>query len=584
MPSITSWTRLEPGARNETMANSLQARIHDPLWLLTRQWQFGEFQGEDAGTPIRATLVYETSQIERYLPQRPNAASASSPMNRVYDQGVPLEVWVERESVRQQINQYRLAAEAGLHFYRLLGSTLAEKYRSIFDTHFPLQPPAVSQEQALDSASMRFLSVIEGRAIDGGKLRALFKENRMLGEAAVLPSGEPFDKVDVDDQTPFENALSSWLDWYDSLFSEPSNDSAWLAERMEYEFALSAPISPAISPTGEVVLTASEYTGGHLDWYAFEVDRINKLGTPGLPNVSDPLTLIPTSLRFRGMAAARFWEFEDAGVNFGGLEAAPEDLARLLLTEFMLVYGNDFFMIPLDLDIGSLCRITSLAVTNTFGEKITITATSQLDSSITPTAPWRMFCLSPQNEQPGSKIAPLDFLFLPPALGATLESQPIEEVSLMRDEMANIAWAIERVIEGPRGKPLDRFEMYQEARQRREDATASTLPGSGSPLYRLVSTVPDYWLPLMPVKQPGDWIGLKRQGSHDPLGQFLKADSTLNEREIPRAGVRLTRAYQYARWTDGSTHLWVGRRKRPSRGEGSSGLRFDVVELEKDNP
>src|SRR5437867_8718135 len=169
MPSITSWTRLEPGTRNETMAGSLQARIHDPLWLLARQWQFGEFQGEDAGTPIRATLAYETSQIERYLPERPNKASTNSPLNRTYDQGLPLEVWVEREPVRRQSNQYRLAAEAGLHFYRLLGSVLVEKYRSIFDAHFALQLPAESQKQALDSASLRYLSVLEGRAIDGGK-------------------------------------------------------------------------------------------------------------------------------------------------------------------------------------------------------------------------------------------------------------------------------------------------------------------------------------------------------------------------------------------------------------------------------
>jgi hypothetical protein len=28
------------------MQDGLQARIHDPLWLLARQWQFGELKGE----------------------------------------------------------------------------------------------------------------------------------------------------------------------------------------------------------------------------------------------------------------------------------------------------------------------------------------------------------------------------------------------------------------------------------------------------------------------------------------------------------------------------------------------------------
>jgi hypothetical protein len=51
----------------------------------------------------------------------------------------------------------------------------------------------------------------------------------------------------------------------------------------------------------------------------------------------------------------------------------------------------------------------------------------------------------------------------------------------------------------------------------------------------------------------------------------------LYEEEVPREGVRVTRVYQYTRWCDGSSHLWIGRRKRIGRGEGSSGLRFDVL-------
>ena len=56
MPSITTWTRLEPQTRNAALTTSVQGRIHDPFWLLARQWQVGEFQGEDSGTPIMARL------------------------------------------------------------------------------------------------------------------------------------------------------------------------------------------------------------------------------------------------------------------------------------------------------------------------------------------------------------------------------------------------------------------------------------------------------------------------------------------------------------------------------------------------
>lgn len=47
--------------------------------------------------------------------------------------------------------------------------------------------------------------------------------------------------------------------------------------------------------------------------------------------------------------------------------------------------------------------------------------------------------------------------------------------------------------------------------------------------------------------------------------------------EVPREGVRISRAYQYTRWTNGQTYLWVGRRNEAGRGEGSSGLVFDQL-------
>jgi hypothetical protein len=56
----------------------------------------------------------------------------------------------------------------------------------------------------------------------------------------------------------------------------------------------------------------------------------------------------------------------------------------------------------------------------------------------------------------------------------------------------------------------------------------------------------------------------------------------LFEEEIPREVVRVTRSYQCTRWFDGSTHVWIGRRKEIGRGEGSSALRFDTPESDHD--
>src|SRR5262249_38284792 len=66
MPSITTWTRLEPRSRSAEMNTSLQARIYDPLWMLARQWQLGEFQGEDNGPPVIARWRAEAARLTRY--------------------------------------------------------------------------------------------------------------------------------------------------------------------------------------------------------------------------------------------------------------------------------------------------------------------------------------------------------------------------------------------------------------------------------------------------------------------------------------------------------------------------------------
>ena len=52
----------------------------------------------------------------------------------------------------------------------------------------------------------------------------------------------------------------------------------------------------------------------------------------------------------------------------------------------------------------------------------------------------------------------------------------------------------------------------------------------------------------------------------------------INEEEVPRAGRIVTRSFQRVRWLDGRVMLWLGRRTMTGRGEGSSGLEFDVIE------
>ena len=285
------------------------------------------------------------------------------------------------------------------------------------------------------------------------------------------------------------------------------------------------------------------------------------------------------------MPAARFWEFEDAQIDFGSVDAGPTDLARMLLVEFAIDYGNDWFVIPVELEIGSLCRTKSLVITDTFGVQTLIKSNSDSGDQ---NSIWRMFQISLTRGSGSSKPEP-NLFFLPPSLISGISDQPIEEVLFLRDEMANLAWAVERVIESPAERRINRFEASLQDKRKRDQQSPPAPPTTEQiPRYRLSTEVPDYWIPLLPVKTDQGLrlrrgAVLKTDGRVAPvsaLGRILEPGNELSlfEEEVPREGVRVTRSYQFTRWIDGSSHFWVGRRKGVGRGEGSSGLKFDSLD------
>src|SRR6266571_4686871 len=90
-PAITAYTVIEPRARTQDFTRSLRAEIRDPLWMLTRQWQMGEFAAEDAGSAIDARLLTSQAQIDR--------VSLGGASAQPYDENIPLETVVECETI-----------------------------------------------------------------------------------------------------------------------------------------------------------------------------------------------------------------------------------------------------------------------------------------------------------------------------------------------------------------------------------------------------------------------------------------------------------------------------------------------------
>ncbi|HEY0761667.1 MAG TPA: hypothetical protein VGD61_04770 [Pyrinomonadaceae bacterium] len=583
MPSVTSWLRLEPRNRNAEMNTSLQARVYDPLWMLTRQWQFGEFQGEDNGSPVLARWRGEAAPLTRY--QSGPIAPNTNPVASKYDGSrMPLEALVEREPARPSISQpdrLRFSVEAGQHFLRLfdqqpLPPPKRPTYRDAFIRQYSLPVLNDEQREGLDRESLAFCDLMGARVPDGRRLYEAFRSTTP-GEIVIDPALE----IDESDVAEVEKAARLWLQWFETFFSEPQEDNpSWLPERMEYGFSVATRFGD-----GERVLTAPEYYEGHLDWHSFDVNPDVTLGAAGdKPFKEVKGTAIPAPASFRGMPAPRFWEFEDAQVNFGSVDAGPTDILRLLLVEFALAYGNDWFVIPIELEVGALYRSNSLVIVDSFGVRHSLKPSSELGE---PHSSWRMFQQSQLRGSGPTKPAAPNLFFLPPSLVKSLESSPIEEVLFLRDEMANMAWGVERVIESATERQLNRFEQQRTTEQPPPQPSPTT-----KSIYKLASEVPGYWVPLVPVKTTA---GLRLQRGKvlklDGTQEFMEAtgrilNSAVNdqdglsifEEEIPREGIRVTRSYQLTRWHDGSTHLWIGRRKRVGSGEGSSGLRFDTLE------
>ncbi|MFL6812257.1 MAG: hypothetical protein ACJ8FD_24915 [Bradyrhizobium canariense] len=562
-PAIRGWNRLEGRPRAVEFDRSLRAEVRDPLWFLTRQWQFGEFQGEDAGSPIDARLAYATTKLVHYLPRSGDRLD--------FPQNQPLEAVVEREQApsdlathRQIMRAMRLALDA-----EGLPPPTRQVVMAAYRTPYPL-----------DAARL-------GGALDGETRRQLLFEGPHLFDGLSLlddiPAGHD-GKVDGFGLSPADaeavkRAARIVQTWFAGLYSLPdaATPSTWSDPQVEYQFACE---TAPLDDTAETLLAPS-YAQGHLDWYAFDLGAAaGNDGDSPAGAERKALSFIPAAISYAGIPNPRYWQFEDRHVEFADITAATTDVAKLLLMEFALSASNDWCVIPLELAVNSLCRIEGLVVTDVFGERTLVRAAGRGPDSVWQR--WSMFDLSQAAAGRDTRTA----LLVPPTTPTAMRPPPIEKIVLLRDEMANMAWAVERIVPSAAGPGIDGYAYA--------DAIAVSLPPEPDPApgaevrYRLGADVAWNWHPFIPVHIPGNnrSVSLQRarlpherppQPSRPIVGQIIAGPTPffLNEEEVPRAGRIVTREFRRARWTDGSVVLWIGRRTSPGRGEGSSGLVFD---------
>lgn len=471
------WQRLEPRARADDFQRSIQAPIRDPLWMLTRQWQVGEFRAEDAGSPVRTQLQTERTRLTRIKLGKPEASSPQAQVMLI-SESKPLETLVEQESVGMNI---RLAVQIGQQFERELRERLGNDSKPLIDrfrSRYPFKPLTDEQKVELDDATQRFYLVIAGRALNGA---ALF-EGKDVDSGKLLVPTDLF--LTDEEKEKGSEALSSLQQWYAALYAQPSSpsDAAWQSDRLDYSFSVSAPEAEG----RQTVLVASEYASGELDWHDFSIhhDPDHALGGDDMEHDSSEdevretdeqaQVFVPTNVSFYGMPNLRWWAFEDRQTDFGDLYVNTTDLGKLLVMEFALVYGNDWYILPAPLKIGSLCRVQSLVVTDVFGNEFQIDpADSSLDGGQDN---WNMFGISIRRseqlgalETNGNQRKWGDFLFLPPVLGRPEMGDALEEVRFLRDEMANMVWAVEHTITNGLGEPQPGSEACRDRSRRAKE-------------------------------------------------------------------------------------------------------------------
>ncbi len=591
-PAVTLWNRLEGRPRTETFERALRAEIRDPLWMLTRQWQVGEFRGDDAGSPIVAKVRVETARLQKY--------AAGDARAEPFDESMPFETRVEQMPIRLAHGAQPMSLDVrlllGRYWLKLvapLASAAAAEYVAAYpvDSPDPQQPaaaPIVAHPEAWAA-----VAAVAGRAMDGGKLYAHLKQ----------PGGRASDGIaSLAGRKAQADALGGrFVAWFERVFAQPSGPDAWVPDRLEYQFSCSA-----TERDHEKVLIAEEYSRGQIDWYELDVDRAReRLGDAGMPAEGDAartLSMVPAPATFGGMPHSRWWTFEEGRTNFGEIRPDTTDLAKLLLIEFGLVYANDWHIVPCAVPAGTVATIRGMAVTTVFGDRIWIDHAGAGDDE--QWQRWAMFLMSVEGQ--GHDAADLSLL-TPPAAHTILDGPPIEEVVLARDEMANMVWAIEKTVPLPSGESKPGREAADETRRFFEQALERQVGHRPEPppaasnahvRYQVMSSVPEHWIPFIPVHVPGDnrEIQLQRasmprliDGDPDPpvpvrprtsllrpgLDTTPRAAYFLHEEEVPRAGVRVWQRYRRTRSRDGRVWVWLAVGKQTGRGEGSSGLAFD---------
>jgi len=427
----------------------------------------------------------------------------------------------------------------------------------------------------------------EFRARNGGTLvRAELKlRSRPLDTIVRKPLGQDAPESEhFDLKEPLEMKAEGEKD-------DSSEAKGWEPRHLEYSFSIKK---------DDTELIAEEYDGHQLDWYNFNIIRKGNI-----TEAEQQFAVKPSHVSYHGMPSARWWAFEDRQIDVGDINRPYLNFLTMTLMEFALIYSNDWYIIPVKHQVGHIRKIERLLVMDSFG--VTTEVFPVIDTTPEKQG-WEVFTLNPHRST--NELSDGRFFYLPNNLYHALESEPIEKVSLFRDEMANLVWAIEHTYQNQNKERVNRHDEDQEAErklappkpnhywdtdpQEQKLVEKEQVIGEGEPgkrfigpvaLYQPMSYLPLHWIPYIPrqLNSEGQFILRRARTQKDVSdgpqykGRLIAESKHIFEEEVPRSGIMLSRVIQLACDGDRRRYVWRSRKKRPDTRRKSSGLRFDYL-------
>lgn len=606
-PSITH--RVETRSRLFDVTDALRFRVHDPLWMLSRQWQMGEFRGNDAGTAMGVRCTVKSMTISGYGLGDPSVKKSVSDDD-------PIEPMIE--SIKREITPL-VRVESAMYFVDLLyDSDEVKDVRAVVDGLLN-NPVLLLSPEHMEWINESSINTPDVKDFTSSRNLRLKKFARAYSGRKMLDGYILYTKLAHFAYKGVPSSVSKrYRKWFEDRYAVSGSSGAWDIQSLGYKFQ-------AENPAGS--FEAGDYSGGRVSWYSFD-SKSQVAPKEGSYEVTVEESL-PTLATYPGAPKKRLWEFEDRKV-FMGNSSGMQAKGNIAFLQFATMYSNDWMLFPLKTRIGSYIEIDKIEVYDTFGVQTVITnRAGRFDKGASTFGQkWQMFTNAPLNQE-GSAASASGLLF-PPSLLRTLEGEPLEEVQFLRDEMANMVWGVETKIEDGCGSSIDAGALASEVRQYIDDIyekdvekarlsvkndadgkATLTSDRKSDYKYSLMTSVPLNWIPFVPQhvnsaeekKLYSGFLGgrevILRRGKMPyyhlgeyhpvrPLSSVLevqpikKKDGSsgekpffIEEEQVQGVGTVVVKNCQRSRWIGGKTYTWMGYSKQIKHTQGVSGLEYD---------